>query len=181
MVEPAVSDSNSPRTFSTKCPAIPAARKCSEVLGSARKCPPEPVLTRKLWIGSGKNVQKRTSGFGATCGCGRRCSNPGSGHIIRKRKKQSLARQSPPVFEQRPGRAKAEFGREISEIGRRRAHLGMLVESKFSFGIKLIWVVQSPSQNIRLTPSRPTKGALAIVTDAGRDAVDAENASDEGI
>jgi hypothetical protein len=67
----------------------------------------------------------------------------------------------------------------------------MLIEGKFSFGIKLIWVVQSllkkysafpnTKSALYLSPSRPTKGALAIVTDAGRDAVDAENASDEGI
>jgi hypothetical protein len=35
MVEPAVSGSNSPRTFFTKCPAIPAARKCSDVPAGA--------------------------------------------------------------------------------------------------------------------------------------------------
>jgi hypothetical protein len=46
----------------------------------------------------------------------------------------------------------------------------MLIEGKFSFGIKLIWVVQSllkkysafPKQQsvLYLPPSRPTKGAL---------------------
>jgi hypothetical protein len=30
------------------------------------------------------------------------------------------------------------------------------------------------------TPSRSTEGRIAIVTDAGRDAVDADGASDEG-
>ena len=40
----------------------------------------------------------------------------------------------------------------------------------------------SPSgkSSLQTRPSRPTEGRLAIVTDAGRDAVDADGASDEG-
>jgi hypothetical protein len=46
---------------------------------------------------------------------------------------------------------------------------------------KNISVLQKPNHvYIRLVPSHQ-KGRLAIVTNAGRDAVDAEDASDEGI
>ena len=37
----------------------------------------------------------------------------------------------------------------------------------------------SPKSNLELPPSRPTEGRLAIVTDAGRDAVDADALIDE--
>jgi hypothetical protein len=56
--------------------------------------------------------------------------------------------------------------------------------------VKAIWVVQSSIKKYfhslltQITclspPSRPTEGRLAIVTDAGRDAVDADGAKDEG-
>jgi hypothetical protein len=55
---------------------------------------------------------------------------------------------------------------------------------KFAFAIKLIWVVQSPSQNISLNmsgksgalsrASRAERGALRNVINAERDAVDAD-------
>jgi hypothetical protein len=38
---------------------------------------------------------------------------------------------------------------------------------------KNISLSPSGKSNLRLAPSRPTEGRLAIVTDAGRDAVDA--------
>jgi hypothetical protein len=38
----------------------------------------------------------------------------------------------------------------------------------------------SPKSNLYPSPSRPPEGRLAIVTDAGRDAVDASGAKDEG-
>ena len=61
----------------------------------------------------------------------------------------------------------------------------MRVKEKFSFGFNLIWVVQSLSQKYlhslltQITSlffaSRPnTEGRFAIVTNVGRDAVDAE-------
>ena len=62
-------------------------------------------------------------------------------------------------------------------------------KSNFLKPINLIWPVQPPLQKyfcfsemqIKLydSPSRPTEGRLAIVTDAGRDAVDAGGALDE--
>jgi hypothetical protein len=62
-------------------------------------------------------------------------------------------------------------------------------EDKNTNAIKVIWVVQSPIKKyfrslltqISCTspPSRPTEGRFAIVTDAGRDAVDADGAKDE--
>jgi hypothetical protein len=45
---------------------------------------------------------------------------------------------------------------------------------------KNIPVGARPKSNPYLPPSRPTEGRLAIVTDAGRDAVDADGAKDEG-
>jgi len=63
------------------------------------------------------------------------------------------------------------------------------LKSNFLNGIKLFLPVQSCCEKYSasrlnqitflLPPSRPTRGALAIVTDAGRDAVDASGASDE--
>jgi hypothetical protein len=63
------------------------------------------------------------------------------------------------------------------------------LKSNFSCWIKLFLPVQShlkkysdfqkPQITFISPPSRPTRGALAIVTDAGRDAVDASGASDE--
>src|SRR5260370_40033007 len=44
---------------------------------------------------------------------------------------------------------------------------------------KNISLSPSGKSNLRLAPSRPSGGALAIVTDAGRDAVDACGARDE--
>ena len=38
-----------------------------------------------------------------------------------------------------------------------------------------------PKSNPYFPPSRPTEGRIAIVTNAGRDAVDAGGASDEGV
>jgi hypothetical protein len=63
----------------------------------------------------------------------------------------------------------------------------MRLEEKFSCGINVIWVVQSPSAKIycfALTPNHfyiprrpvPQRGARAIVTNAGRDAMDADSA-----
>jgi len=61
-------------------------------------------------------------------------------------------------------------------------------KTKFTCGIKLIWAVQSCLQknfasgltqiNSMISPSRPTEGRLAIVTEAGRDAVDAAASGD---
>jgi hypothetical protein len=45
---------------------------------------------------------------------------------------------------------------------------------------KNISVRDSPKSDLNPSPSRPTEGRLAIVTDAGRDAVDAGGAKDEG-
>ena len=60
----------------------------------------------------------------------------------------------------------------------------MRAEKKFSFKFNLIPPVQSPSEKYSCShstqitglfpPSRPTRGRLAIVTNAGRDAVDAD-------
>jgi hypothetical protein len=57
-------------------------------------------------------------------------------------------------------------------------------------GCVVIWLSSPLSKNFSLRrlletvllipPSRPTEGRIAIVTDAGRDAVDASGASDEG-
>ena len=44
---------------------------------------------------------------------------------------------------------------------------------------KNISVLARPKSTLELPPSCPTEGRLAIVTDAGRDAVDAIGASDE--
>jgi hypothetical protein len=44
---------------------------------------------------------------------------------------------------------------------------------------KNILIFRRPKSPLYPPPSRPTRGALAIVTDAGRDAVDASGASDE--
>jgi hypothetical protein len=44
---------------------------------------------------------------------------------------------------------------------------------------KNIPLVPSGKSNLQLPPSRPTEGRLAIVTDAGRDAVDADALNDE--
>ena len=62
-------------------------------------------------------------------------------------------------------------------------------EEKNSSAINVIWVVQSSikkyscSLQTQITclsrASRPTEGRLAIVTDAGRDAVDADGADNE--
>jgi hypothetical protein len=62
-------------------------------------------------------------------------------------------------------------------------------KTKFSSGIKLILAAQSsrekysdfpkPQISLYRQPSRPTEGRLAIVTDAGRDAMDAGGAFDE--
>src|SRR6266436_7278340 len=61
-------------------------------------------------------------------------------------------------------------------------------KTKFACGIKLIWAVQPCLQkhfasgltqiNSMISPSCPTEGRLAIVTDAGRDAVDAAASGD---
>ena len=71
-----------------------------------------------------------------------------------------------------------------------RAPAAMRAKTNFLRPINVIWVVQSllkkysafpnTKSALYLSPSRPTKGALAIVTDAGRDAMDADGASDEG-
>ena len=64
-------------------------------------------------------------------------------------------------------------------------------ERKFSFGFNAILPVQSPFAKIFLfapypnhfhIPAHPTplEGRIAVVTDAGRDAMDASGASDEG-
>ena len=55
--------------------------------------------------------------------------------------------------------------------------------------INVIWPVQSLCKNIsvprptqitsKAAPSRPTEGRFAIVTNAGRDAMDADGAADE--
>jgi hypothetical protein len=60
---------------------------------------------------------------------------------------------------------------------------------KFLKETKLIWAVQPGLQKhfrsrftqikIITAPSRPNEGRLAIVTNAGRDAVDADGAADE--
>jgi hypothetical protein len=67
--------------------------------------------------------------------------------------------------------------------------MDLRLKSNFASRIKPILPVQSlpkkysdfPKSQITLypQPSRPTRGALAIVTDAGRDAVDASGATDE--
>jgi hypothetical protein len=46
---------------------------------------------------------------------------------------------------------------------------------------KNISVLQNPNQSYILNRPTPLEGRFAIVTNAGRDAVDADNASDEGI
>ena len=46
--------------------------------------------------------------------------------------------------------------------------------------LKKIPFLTYPKSHLYRLPSRPTEGRLAIVTDAGRDAVDAGGASDEG-
>ena len=71
-----------------------------------------------------------------------------------------------------------------------RAPAAMRAKTNFLSRINVIWVVQSllkkysafQKQKTILYPhpSRPTEGALAIVIDAGRDAMDADGASDEG-
>src|ERR1700687_5483388 len=48
------------------------------------------------------------------------------------------------------------------------------------FGNSEIVLAVAPKSVIYPPPSRPTEGRLAIVTDAGRDAVDAGGAKDEG-
>jgi hypothetical protein len=65
----------------------------------------------------------------------------------------------------------------------------MRQNEKFSCGIKAILPVQSqlkkysdfPKRQINLyaPPSHPTEGRIMIVTNAGRDAVDADGATDE--
>jgi hypothetical protein len=40
---------------------------------------------------------------------------------------------------------------------------------------------RTPKSTLYPSPSRPTEGRLAIVTNAGRDAVDADGAKDEGV
>ena len=42
------------------------------------------------------------------------------------------------------------------------------------------FIDSDPKSAIHPMPSRPTEGRLAIVTDAGRDAMDASGATDEG-
>jgi len=44
---------------------------------------------------------------------------------------------------------------------------------------KNILIFTRPKSNLYPSPSCPTEGRLAIVTDAGRDAVDADGAADE--
>jgi hypothetical protein len=44
---------------------------------------------------------------------------------------------------------------------------------------KNILIFRRPKSVVYLSPSRPDRGALAIVTNAGRDAVDAGGATDE--
>ena len=48
-----------------------------------------------------------------------------------------------------------------------------------NFGISEILLAAGPKSAIYPPPSRPSEGRLAIVTDAGRDAVDAGGALDE--
>jgi hypothetical protein len=55
----------------------------------------------------------------------------------------------------------------------------LLVVALSSPSVKNIPLVPSGKSNLQLAPSRPTEGRLAIVTDAGRDAVDAEALLDE--
>ena len=76
----------------------------------------------------------------------------------------------------------------------RRAQLirdyDLRAQADLSNRIRLMLPVQSCPQKYFASPptqiksifarSRPTEGRLAIVTDAGRDAVDADGASDEG-
>jgi hypothetical protein len=72
-----------------------------------------------------------------------------------------------------------------------RAPADLRVKSNFSSRIKLFLPVQSlpekysgfPKPQISLYPpsSTPPKGRIAIVTDAGLDAVDAGGASDESV
>ena len=89
--------------------------------------------------------------------------------------------------------------RSLQEIRMRRRGLakatscgvnGLRVEIIFLNEINVIWVVQSLQKKysgfpkkksaLDLQPSCPTRGALANVTDAGQDAVDADGASDDG-
>jgi hypothetical protein len=69
-----------------------------------------------------------------------------------------------------------------------RTPAGLRVKSNFSSRINVIWAVQScskkysdfPKSQITLypRPSTPLEGRIAIVTDAGLDAMDASGASD---
>jgi hypothetical protein len=56
---------------------------------------------------------------------------------------------------------------------------GQITEFLSSPLAKNISLSPSGKSNLPLAPSRPTEGRLAIVTDAGRDAVDADGAIDE--
>ena len=65
----------------------------------------------------------------------------------------------------------------------------MRAQPNFFMRINLIWAVQSHLQKhfrssftqikTITAPSRPTEGRIAIVTNAGRDAMDADGAFDE--
>jgi hypothetical protein len=57
---------------------------------------------------------------------------------------------------------------------------GQITDFLSSPSRKNIVVFTRPKSTLELPPSRPPEGRLAIVTDAGRDAVDAGGASDEG-
>src|SRR3954454_14660238 len=72
---------------------------------------------------------------------------------------------------------------------RTRSNFALRAECNLFNRINLIWAVQSCLQKhfhssftqikIIRAPSRSTEGRLAIVTNAGRDAVDADGAADE--
>jgi hypothetical protein len=57
---------------------------------------------------------------------------------------------------------------------------GQITDLLSSPSRKNILVFTRPKSTLELPPSRPPEGRLAIVTNAGRDAVDAGGASDEG-
>ena len=46
---------------------------------------------------------------------------------------------------------------------------------------KKIWLRRGPKSNLQLAPSLPMQGRIAIVTDAGRDAVDADAPLTNGV
>jgi hypothetical protein len=66
-----------------------------------------------------------------------------------------------------------DVGRGADDLARRANHLPRSVTCESISSTENIPLRADPKSPVELPPSRPARGALAIVTDVGRDAVDA--------